>query len=131
MNMKENVMDAQKRKDLKKAAKEAVPSMGVYRITNTVTGRSLLGSSMNLGGTANSYQHKLDFFSHHDARLKADLERCGLAAFTFEILETIDPAAMNPAERVEAVRELEKKWRAESFAKCAPGYDTPGNPADI
>lgn len=123
-------MDAQKRKELKKAAKEAVPAMGIYRITNTVTGRSLLGSSMNLGGTANSYQYKLDFFSHHDPRLKADLERCGMAAFTFEVLETIDPAAVDPAERAEAVRELEKKWRAELSANGQIGYDTPGNPAD-
>ncbi len=123
-------MDAQKRKELKKAAKEAVPSMGVYRITNAVTGRSMLGSSMNLGGTANSYQHKLDFFSHHDARLKADLERCGMAAFTFEVLETIDSAAVEPAERAEAVRELEKKWRAELTTSGEIGYDTPGNPVE-
>ncbi|HOT27165.1 MAG TPA: GIY-YIG nuclease family protein [Candidatus Ozemobacteraceae bacterium] len=122
-------MDAQKRKELKKVAKEAVPAMGIYRITNTVTGRCLLGSSMNLGGTANSYQHKIEFFSHHDARLKVDLERCGMAAFTFEVLETIDPAGLAPAERAEAVRELEKKWRAEFSTNGGTGYDTPGNPA--
>lgn len=123
-------MDAQKRKELKRAAKEAVPAMGVYRITNTATGKSLLGSSMNLAGTANSYQHKLDFFSHHDTRLKADLERCGMTAFTFEVLETIDSAAIEPADRAEAVRELEKKWRAELTADGHIGYDTPGNPAE-
>lgn len=123
-------MDAQKRKELKKAAKEAVPAMGVYRITNTVTGRSLLGSSMNLGSTANGYQHKIDFFSYHDARLKADLERCGMAAFTFEVLETIDSAAIDPAGRADAVRDLEKKWRAQLSATGGTGYDTPGNPSE-
>lgn len=119
-------MDANRRKELKKAAKEAIPEMGVFQIKNTVNGRIMIGSSMNLAGSGNSFSCKLEFFSHHNDLLKADLANCGQDAFVFEILETIDTDKIEKANRPSAVQELEKKWKSKLMPYGDKGYNSPG-----
>ncbi|HEY9069291.1 MAG TPA: GIY-YIG nuclease family protein [Candidatus Ozemobacteraceae bacterium] len=119
-------MDTTRRKELKKAAKEAIPSMGVFRLRNTTNGRIMIGSSMNLAGAANSFSHKLEFFSHHNGLLKADLAQSGTEGFVFEFLETIDAGGIDRADWADAVRKLEKKWLAELRPYGEHGYNAPG-----
>ncbi|HOY66312.1 MAG TPA: GIY-YIG nuclease family protein [Candidatus Ozemobacteraceae bacterium] len=116
-------MDTTRRKELKRAAKEAIPSMGVFRLLNTTNGRIMIGSSMNLAGAANSFSHKLEFFCHHNELLKADLAKSGTDAFVFEILETIDADAIDRTAWADTVRELEKKWLAELRPYGERGYN--------
>ncbi|HNW35903.1 MAG TPA: GIY-YIG nuclease family protein [Candidatus Ozemobacteraceae bacterium] len=118
-------MDTTRRKELKKAAKEAIPAMGVFQIRNTANGRLLIGSSMNLKSSSNSFQMKLSFFSNHNTLLKADLVNCGPAAFKFEILETIDAEKIEMADWPSTVRSLEKKWKSELHPYGEKGYNTP------
>lgn len=120
-------MDPNRRKELKKAAKETTPEMGVFLIRNTANGRILIGSSMNLGGSSNSFHYKLDFFSHHNDLLKTDLARYGAAAFTFEVLEKIDAGKIDPADRADTVRMLEKKWRSELTSSGDKEYNDPAS----
>jgi hypothetical protein len=66
---------------------------GVYAITNTETGRVLIGSTMNLMAVGNS----LKLARSHgitgvlDPRLLADWARFGADAFTFRVLDRLAP----------------------------------------
>jgi len=118
-------MDTNRRKELKKAAKEAIPAMGVFQVRNTMNGRLLIGSSMNLNASSNSFPYKLEFFCNHNELLKADLATGGPAVFKFEILETIDPEKIEMADWPSAVQALEKKWKSELRPYGERGYNTP------
>ena len=102
------------RKELKTQYRENPPDAGVYRITNTATGRVLLGSSANL----QSVKNKLDFAKSTnlpgamDQRLRKDIATYGIDAFEFDILEVLEP---NPAQTDAELRAdltvFEDLWR--------------------
>src|SRR5689334_7945656 len=109
--------DKSRRKQLTEAYKRNRPDAGVYRVTNTATGRILIGSALNLA----SVKSKLDFaratrstgaFAALDHRLASDLRQYGLDAFTLEILEVLDAHAdMTDAEVRDDLTALEALWR--------------------
>lgn len=105
--------------------KENPPPMGVYRLTNTQNGKILIGTSLNLQGRANSYWAQLQFLSHHYPALREDLAIYGLEAFTFEILETIDPEKVPAADRRKAITALEAKWLDSLQPYGERGYHKP------
>ncbi len=71
--------------------KETARPAGVYRIRNTVQGRSLVGASANLPGILNRHQFELKNGSHRDAELQRDWNELGPAAFEFEELDVLEP----------------------------------------
>lgn len=93
------MIDKATRKELKAQYRENPPEAGVYRITNTATGRVLLGSSTNLPGAM-------------DQRLREDIATHGIDAFAFDVLEVLEP---NPAQTGSELRAdltvLEDLWR--------------------
>jgi hypothetical protein len=104
------------RRELKAEYRQTDQGAGVYRIVNTRSGMSLVGTSTNL----RSIKNRLEFARSTkspgalDGRLKRALEEDGFEAFEFEVLATLEP---DPTRTAAATREelagLEKLWRAE------------------
>ncbi|MDR3589412.1 MAG: GIY-YIG nuclease family protein [Negativicutes bacterium] len=99
-----------KRKELKLAYKMNPRPMGVYRLKNSGSNKSLVGSSMNLPGKKNSIFFQLELGSFPNKAVQADWNAHGPDTFTFEILETIKPAEIPETDWREAVTALEEKW---------------------
>jgi hypothetical protein len=106
--------DKATRKELKTHYRENPPEAGVYSITNTATGRTLLGSSTNLPSVSN----KLEFAKTTnlpgamDQRLRKDIATHGIRALTFDILEVLEPGGTQTDAEVRAdLKVLEDLWR--------------------
>ena len=72
--------------------KETLPPAGVFRVCNTATGMSLVGSSSNLLGTLNRHRFQLEHGSHPSRELQADWNTLGPNAFKFEVLDQLKPS---------------------------------------
>jgi group I intron endonuclease len=63
--------------------------MGIYMIKNKVTGKVLLGSSLNLNGPLNRHKFELKTGMHKNPELMEDWKKYGEENFSFEFLETL------------------------------------------
>ncbi|GBG57585.1 nuclease [Sporomusaceae bacterium FL31] len=112
-----------RKKELKLAYKETPPPMGVYQIKNTVNGKILVGSGMNLPGKHNSCLFQLKINRHPNTELQADWNTAGPTAFTFEILETLKYQELPESQWRKAIAELEDKWLAKLSPYGDKGYN--------
>lgn len=81
-------MDNKKsRRELNREYAERVKPAGVYQVKNLVTGKVLLGSSLNLEGPLNRHKFMLKIGSHTNKALQKDWNEFGSEKFAFEILE--------------------------------------------
>ena len=81
---------AKTRKELNREYVERVKPAGIYQVKNTVNGKMLLGSSMNLEGPLNRHKFMLKIGSHTNKALQSDWNEFGPDAFLFEILEEVN-----------------------------------------
>jgi group I intron endonuclease len=77
------------RKEINREYKERVKPAGVYEVKNTVNGKALLGSSLNLEGPLNRHKFMLKIGSHPNKALQKDWDELGPEKFVFEILEEV------------------------------------------
>jgi group I intron endonuclease len=77
------------RQDLKREYQERVKPAGVFQVKNTVNGKVLLGSSLNLEGPLNAHKFMLTSGSHRNRALQHDWNTYGAEAFTFAVLEVV------------------------------------------
>jgi group I intron endonuclease len=77
------------RDELKREYKERKKPAGIFQVRNTVTGKILLGSSLNLEGPLNSHKFMLTIGKHRNLALQKDWNEYGPAAFAFEVLEEV------------------------------------------
>jgi group I intron endonuclease len=77
------------RKDIQREYKERPKTAGVFQIKNTVNGKMLLGSSLNLEGPLNGHKFMLEIGSHTNKTLQKEWNEFGADKFIFEILETV------------------------------------------
>jgi len=77
------------RKEIHREYKERVKPAGVFQVKNTVSGKVLLGSSLNLEGSLNRHKFMLKIRSHTNKSLQKDWDELGADAFVFEILEQV------------------------------------------
>ncbi len=77
------------RQEIKREYKERKRPAGVFQIRNTVNGKVLLGSSLNLEGPLNSAKFMLKIGSHRNAMLQKEWNEFGEDKFVFEILEEV------------------------------------------
>jgi group I intron endonuclease len=77
------------RKDINREYLERVKPAGVYQVKNTLNGRVLLGSSLNLEGPLNRHKFMLKIGSHPNKELQKDWDEFGPDKFVFEILEQV------------------------------------------
>jgi hypothetical protein len=116
------------RKALIRQYKETPRPIGIFRVRNTVNGKSLVGRSVDVAAMLNRQRAQLRMGAHPNRALQDDWNALGSDAFEFEILDTLKPPADRPDwDPTEDLRELEKLW----LEKLAPfggrGYhDEPG-----
>jgi len=103
-----------RRRELVDEYKRSGPEAGVYRLTNTETGKVFLGSTLNLG----SMRGKLDFgratgsVTVLDRKLHADARQYGIEAFALDVLEVLEVRPeLTPAEIRADLATLEELWR--------------------
>jgi hypothetical protein len=92
-----------------RAYKETTPPAGVFRVRNIVTGKSLIGPTLNLPGMLNRQRFQLENGSHPDAELQGDWNELGPAAFEFEVLDRLEPKegpARDPADDLSVLTEM-------------------------
>jgi hypothetical protein len=75
--------------DIKREYKERPMVAGIFQVKNTVNGKVLLGSSLNLQGPLNAHRFMLTIGSHRNRDLQREWNEFGGDKFVFEILETV------------------------------------------
>jgi group I intron endonuclease len=75
--------------DIKREYKEKPKVAGVFQVKNTVNGKILLGSSLNLHGPLNAHKFMLTIGSHRNKVLQKEWNEFGEDKFVFEVLETL------------------------------------------
>ncbi len=85
--------------------------MGVYRVRNTQTDRSLVARSVDLPASLNRERAQLRFGGHPNAALQRDWHAFGPDAFAFEVLDTLTPPDDRPDyDPADDLRVLEALW---------------------
>jgi len=77
------------RRESKRAYKERAKPAGIFQVKNTVNGKVLLGSSLNLEGPLNSHKFMLSIGRHRNEELQKEWNEFGADKFVFEILEVV------------------------------------------
>ena len=83
-------MKPQNKKDLIAAYKQRAQIGGIYAVTNTQTGRSLVLASADIGGIRKRYEFAEATGGCFHPKLQQDVNRLGASAFTFTVLETME-----------------------------------------
>ncbi len=111
------------RRELIRQYKETPRPAGVYRVRNTVNGRSLMGTSPDLPGMLNRQRFQLQHGSHPNRELQKDWNEFGPDAFTFETLDQLKPASEPGYDPSEDLRVLEQMWLEKLTASGEPLYE--------
>jgi hypothetical protein len=90
--------------------KETPRLMGVYRVRNTASGKSLIGSSRDLPGMLNRQRFQLESGLHPNRTLQKDWNQLGPEFFEFETLDTLKPPDQPGYDPSEDLRILEEMW---------------------
>jgi hypothetical protein len=102
-------MDRADRKAFNREYKNTPRPAGIYRVRNSVTGKSLVGSATDLPGMLNRQRFQLENGLHPDRELQRDWSELGADAFEFESLDLLKPSAepgYDPTEDLAALKEM-------------------------
>ncbi len=86
-------MKPQNKKDLIAAYKQRAQIGGIYAVTNTQTGRSLVLASAEIGGIRKRYEFAEATGGCFHPKLQEDAKTYGNGAFTFAVLEEMEKKA--------------------------------------
>lgn len=112
------------RKDLIREYKERQKPAGVFQVKNTVNGKVLLGSSLNIEGSLNKHKFMLKGGLHRNKAIQDDWNEYGPENFVFEIVEVIkikDDPSFNLSDELML---LEQIWLEELQPIGERGYNT-------
>jgi hypothetical protein len=98
------------RRDLIRKYKETPRPAGIYRVRNTINGRSIVGSSPDLPGMLNRIRFQLAHGSHPDRDLQHDWCAFGADAFIFETLDQLDPSRDPDHDLTKDLQVLLRMW---------------------
>lgn len=107
------------RKALARQYKKTRRPIGVFRVRNTVSGKSFIGVSTDLPSMLNRQRAQLGMGLHPNRALQADWNTLGAEAFDFEVLDTLKPPEQAEWDPSEDLLVLEKLW----FERLAPFGD--------
>ena len=116
-------MDRQRKKELAEQYKQIKVYMGVYRLTNTGSGRMLVASSPNLKNREFSLRAQLDMGRHQNAQLQKEWNEQGGALFAYEVLEQKE--AKKDTDARWETKQLEKQWLEKLQPFGERGYNKP------
>jgi hypothetical protein len=112
------------RKAIAREYKESYRPTGVYRLRNTVNGKVLVGSSVNLPAIFNRLRMQLDAGTHPMyPELQRDWKALGAAAFEFEVLQELEPPEGPGWDPREDLAALEALWLEELSPYGEKGYN--------
>ena len=103
--------------------------MGVYRVRNTVNGKSLVGSSVDLPAMLNRQRAQLKMGAHSNRTLQKDWSEFGPEAFEFEVLDTLKPPDQPDYDPTGDLRVLEEMWLDKLSPFDERGYNGRPKPA--
>ena len=103
-------MDQSDRKARIREYKETPQPAGIYRVRNIRTGKSLVGSTVNVPGMLNRLRFQLEHGSHPDRELQRDWNELGPAAFEFDTLDRLEPRDQPGSDPAADLRVLEELW---------------------
>jgi hypothetical protein len=90
--------------------KETPRPAGMFRVRNTETGKSLVGSTANLPGMLNRHRFQLEHGFHPSRELQADWNALGSDAFEFEVLDQLKHSDQSDYDATEDLRVLKEMW---------------------
>jgi group I intron endonuclease len=120
-------MKMKTKQDLKREYKERMKPAGVFQVKNTVNGKVLLGSSLNLEGPLSGHKFMLTIGRHRNEALQKDWNEYGPDKFVFEILEVVkvkDDPSFNLSEELTL---LEQIWLEKLRPFGERGYNKDSN----
>jgi len=101
-----------KRKELVNEYKERKLHGGIYTITNKVNGKYFLGHAVDLKAARNRFEFAVVNGSGTPLKLQDDWNEFGGEAFTFEVLEELEPKkSQNRNEFIDDLKTLKQLWR--------------------
>ena len=112
------------RKALIREYKETRRPMGVYRVRNTVNGKSFIGTSKDLPAMLNRQQSQLRMGGHPNRALQKDWAEYGAEAFEFEVLDTLTIPERADYDPTADLRALEELWLDKLSPFGDRGYNT-------
>ena len=89
----QNIMKPQNKKDLIAAYKQRAQIGGIYAVTNTQSGKSLVLASPDIGGIRKRYEFAEATGGCFHPKLQQDANRFGNDVFSFAVLEEIEKKA--------------------------------------
>ncbi len=95
---------------LKREYKESQRPMGVFRVRNTASGKSFIGTSVDLTAMLNRQRSQLKMGGHPNREMQTDYNEVGEAAFEFEILDELPPSDSPTYDPKSDLRALEEMW---------------------
>ena len=98
------------RKEKIRKYKETPKPMGIIRIHNSRNGKSLVEASRDVRASLNRHQAQLKMGRHPIAALASDWNAHGPQAFSFEVLDTLEPPDRLDYDPTADLRVLEDMW---------------------
>src|SRR5262245_1080822 len=98
------------RKELVRQYKAARGPIGVYRVRNRASDKSLVGASIDLPAILNRHRAQLRMGAHQNRALQRDWNALGADAFAFEILDTLAVPDRPDYDPSDDLRVLEELW---------------------
>ena len=111
------------RKERKREYQEREKRAGIFQIKNRMSGKVLLGSSLNLDGPLNLHRFALRMGNHRNRELQRDWNELGPEAFVFEILDVVQPGDDPGFNMADELTLLEQLWIAELQPFGERGYN--------
>lgn len=102
-------MAMNRREELKQMYKEVKPQAGVYQIKNTVNGKVLVGSTLNLK-SLNGKRMELQLGTMMNKALQHEWKEYGEQSFEIEVLEVLEKKKTGFFDAKDALLKLEEKW---------------------
>jgi hypothetical protein len=110
------------RKAMIRQYKETRRPMGIYRIRNIVSGRTLIGTSIDLPSILNRHRAQLRLGAHPSRMLQQEWKDLGPDSFVFEVLDTLTPPEDPAYDSADDLRVLETLWQEKLVASETPTY---------
>jgi hypothetical protein len=118
--MQKAIGNMNRRKEIINAYKQRQLCGGIYRITNTLNGKYLIGHAANLKSVHNHFQFAVTTGSAIHPKLQRDWDVLGAQAFRLEVLEELEQTSgQSQTAFLDDLKELEQLWHANLDASKA------------